>query len=171
MLGKVTRTLIISVFIALTALGATFITPANAEDATASALEREVLRLTNRARTKGAVCGGVRKPPARPLVWNSGLGHAARKWSRHLASTSRLSHDRMRQRIQAVRVKACGKRLDWGENVAYNASPQRAVQAWLRSASHCKNIMNPRFRMMGVGMVQRGRRQYYTQLFHSSSGC
>ena len=171
MRGIVTRTLIISAFVALTASRAALIAPANAQDATASAFEREVLRLTNRARAKGAVCGGIRKPPARPLVWNSGLGRAARKWSRRLASTGRLSHNRMRQRIQAVRLKACGKRLAWGENVAYNASPQRAVQAWLRSASHCKNIMNPRFRMIGVGMVQRGRRQYYTQLFHSSPGC
>lgn len=171
MLGIATRTLIISTFVALTASGITFIAPANAQDAAASAFERQVFRLTNQARANGAVCGGIRKPPARPLVWNSGLGRAARKWSRHLASTGRLSHDRMRQRIQAVRLKACGKRLDWGENVAYNASPQRVVLACLRSASHCKNIMNPQFRMIGVGMVQRGRRQYYTQLFHSSPGC
>ena len=158
-------------FVALIASGLTFNASVNAQDATASAFEREVFRLTNQARAKGAVCGGIRRPPTHPLIWNSGLGRAARQWSRHQASTGRLSHDRMRQRIQAVQLKACGKRLNWGENVAYNASAQRVVQRWLRSASHCKNIMNPQFRMTGVGMVQKGKRQYYTQLFHSSPGC
>ncbi|MDA7947941.1 MAG: CAP domain-containing protein [Hyphomicrobiaceae bacterium] len=159
------------VFGALLVYGLTFIAPANAQGAPASAFERQVFQLTNQARARGAVCGGIRRPPAPPLIWNSGLGRAARQWSRHQASTGRLSHNRMRQRIQAVQLKACGKRLNWGENVAYNASPQRVVQRWLRSASHCKNIMNPMFRMVGVGMVQKGKRQYYTQLFHSSPGC
>ena len=159
------RTLVLS---AVLVLGA-WEPAATAKDA--SSFERQVLRLTNQARARGAVCGGIRRPPARPLAWNAGLGRAARRWSRHLASTGRLSHDRMGQRIKAVGLKTCGKRLNWGENVAYNASPERVVRAWLRSASHCKNIMNPQFRTIGVGMVQKGRRQYYTQLFHSSPGC
>ncbi len=158
-------------FVALIASGLAFIVPANAQGATAGAFEREVFRLTNQARARGAVCGGIRRPPTHPLIWNSGLAHAARKWSRRLASTGKLTHAGMRQRIKAVGLKACGKRLNWGENLAYNASPQRVVQRWLRSAGHCKNLMNPQFRMVGVGMVQKGKRQYYTQLFHSSPGC
>ena len=169
MFTTATRTLVILAFVALTASGLTFIAPAKAQSA--SAFERQVLYLTNQARAKGAVCGGIRRSPTHPLVWNSGLARAARKWSRRLASTGKLTHAGMRQRINAVGLKACGKRLNWGENLAYNASPQRVVQRWLRSAGHCKNIMNPQFRMVGVGMVQRGTRQYYTQLFHSSPGC
>lgn len=171
MTGIAMRTLIISTLVALTASGPAFIPSANAQGVSASAFERQVFHLTNQARAKGAVCGGIRRPPTHPLVWNSGLARAARNWSHQLASTGRLTHDGMRQRINTVGLKACGKRLNWGENLAYNASPQLVVQRWLRSAGHCKNLMNPLFRMVGVGMVQKGTRQYYTQLFHSSPGC
>ena len=154
-------------FLAITVSGAASVTPANAQ----SAFEREVVRLTNQARVSGVTCGGKYRAPTHPLIWNSGLARAARAWSRRLSSTGKLTHAGMRQRINAVGLKACGKRLNWGENVAYNQSPQRVVARWLKSASHCKNIMNPQYRMIGVGMVQKGTRQYYTQLFHSSPGC
>lgn len=137
----------------------------------ASPFELRVFMLTNRARRRGAVCGGVRKPPAPPLGWHDGLGRAARKWSRALSLTGTLSHDRMTQRVRAVGIRVCAKRRTWGENVAYNASADRVVAAWLRSPDHCRNIMNPRYGLLGVGMVRKGRRQYYTQLFHSAPGC
>lgn len=137
----------------------------------ASKFERQVLKLTNKARASGATCGGKYRPPAPPLVWNKGLAKAAKKWSRHLSSTGKLSHNRLRERIKAVGLKVCRGRYAWGENVAYNASAAKVVAAWLRSASHCRNIMNPSYRLIGVGMIQKGRRQYYTQLFHSRINC
>jgi len=137
----------------------------------ANRFELQVLKLTNQARRRGAVCDGVRKPPARPLAWHNGLSRAARMWSRQLSKTGQLSHHRMTQRIRSVGIRVCAKRRTWGENVAYNASAKRVVAAWLRSPGHCKNIMNPRYGIMGVGMIRKGRRQYYTQLFHSAPGC
>lgn len=142
-----------------------------AADSKAGKFERQVLKLTNQARAKGATCGGKYRPPASALKWNKGLARAAKKWSRHLSSTGRLSHDRLGARIRAVGLKVCRKKWAWGENVAYNASAARVVAAWLRSAAHCRNIMNPSYRLLGVGMVQKGKRQYYTQLFHSSTDC
>ena len=136
-----------------------------------SKFERQVLQLTNKARASGATCGGKYRPPAPPLVWNKGLAKAAKKWSRHLSSVGKLSHNRLRERIKAVGLKVCRGRYAWGENVAYNASAEKVVAAWLRSASHCRNIMNPSYRLIGVGMIQKGRRQYYTQLFHSRINC
>ncbi len=162
------RTLAIAAIVLLVYSG---VSSTQAADTKAGKFERQVLKLTNQARAKGATCGGKYRPPAPALKWNKGLARAAKKWSRHLSSTGRLSHNRLGARIRAVGLKVCRKKWAWGENVAYNASAARVVAAWLRSAAHCRNIMNPSFRLLGVGMVQKGRRQYYTQLFHSSTDC
>lgn len=168
MAGFSWRTLAI---VAIALLGVFGASPTQAADSKAGKFERQVLKLTNQARAEGATCGGKYRPPAPALKWNKGLARAAKKWSRHLSSTGRLSHDGLGKRIRAVGLKVCRKKWAWGENVAYNASAARVVAAWLRSAAHCRNIMNPSYRLLGVGMVQKGRRQYYTQLFHSSTDC
>ena len=124
----------------------------------AGSFEYQVFALTNQARARGAVCGGVRMRPAPPLVWDSRLSNAARQWSRRMAAAGRISHNGMRQRIRAIGISVCTRRRVYGENVAYNFSPQRVVRAWMRSPGHCRNIMNPSFGMLGVGIVQRGRR-------------
>lgn len=39
-----------------------------------------------------------------------------------------------------------------GENIAAGqADPTRVVQAWIDSPGHCSNLMDPRFRFLGVG--------------------
>jgi uncharacterized protein YkwD len=41
-----------------------------------------------------------------------------------------------------------------GENIAYGPTTATdAVQGWLDSPGHCKNLMNPRFTEMGVAFA------------------
>ena len=51
-----------------------------------------------------------------------------------------------------------------GENLAGRIqTPTRAVQAWMESPGHRKNIMNPKFSQIGVGYVASGN--YWSQFF------
>ena len=53
-----------------------------------------------------------------------------------------------------VRVTGLAKTYSaWGENVAMGyPSPRSVVRAWMRSAGHRANILNPAFRHVGVGL-------------------
>ena len=51
-----------------------------------------------------------------------------------------------------------------GENIAMGQrTPQAVVNAWMNSAGHRKNILNPSFTRIGVGYVASGN--YWTQMF------
>ena len=44
-----------------------------------------------------------------------------------------------------------------GENIAAGQpTPESVVAGWLRSEGHCRNIMNPGFRELGLGFAQGG---------------
>jgi uncharacterized protein YkwD len=46
-----------------------------------------------------------------------------------------------------------GENLAWGTNV--RGTPRQIVRAWMRSPGHRQNILNPRFREIGIG-VRKG---------------
>lgn len=125
--------------------------------------KNEMLRLVNNARKKGCNCGGKYYPPAEPLTWNNQLEDAAQKHSNYMNSTNRLSHTGRGNSSAGDRMKAEG--YDWmsyGENIAAGySSEEEAIQGWLNSAGHCKNIMNPKFKEMGVATSGA----FWTQVF------
>lgn len=70
------------------------------------------------------------------------------------------------------RVKALSKSISYraaGENVAYNMGyskpDQQAVQGWLKSPGHYKNIVGD-FDLTGIGVAKNTKGEYYlTQIF------
>lgn len=53
-----------------------------------------------------------------------------------------------------------------GENIAMNQSADAAFKAWMNSEGHKKNILNPNFTELGVGIAPKGDgSNIYTQLF------
>lgn len=53
-----------------------------------------------------------------------------------------------------------------GENIAYGqSSPVAVMNAWMNSAGHKANILNPEYSAMGIGHVNVGGVDYWTQLF------
>lgn len=53
-----------------------------------------------------------------------------------------------------------------GENIALNQqSPEDVVKCWMASSSHRKNILNKKFRSMGVGCFKVNGNIYWTQFF------
>lgn len=102
------------------------------------------------------------------LRWDAQISQQALAHSQALASGRvPLGHHGFQQRIQAI-----GKTTPYSraaENVAStiaNATPDRqAVQGWLSSPSHLKNITGP-FDTTGIGVARNDQGQYYfTEIF------
>jgi uncharacterized protein YkwD len=52
-----------------------------------------------------------------------------------------------------------------GENIGYSSTVARVHRAFMRSPGHRANILNPRFRRVGVGIVERGGLLWVTEIF------
>lgn len=97
-----------------------------------------------------------------PLEIDPKLCDAARDHSKDMAEMGFFAHESP--------VK--GKKEPWdraknfgttarGENIAINDSTEAANQAWFLSPGHHKNLFNPGFRVIGLGITGR----HYTQMF------
>lgn len=104
--------------------------------------ENRVVDLTNRER----IAHGLR-----PLRITQKLMEDARSWSRTQAQSRRMFHSSM----------------GYGENVIFNyKSPEAQVRAWMLSPGHRRNILNPKYSEIGVGVVlSAGGEPYGTQVF------
>lgn len=85
----------------------------------------------------------------RPLKPDPVLMAAAQNWSSVQASKRRMYHSRM----------------GYGENVAYGqTTPQHVHTTWMNSPGHRRNILNPSYSSIGVGVAYNGT-PYWTQTF------
>jgi uncharacterized protein YkwD len=121
--------------------------------------QKEFLKQINKARTEGCKCGSTYMPPVEPLTWNNELQLAALGHAQDMARNRYFSHiskngDRIKERITAAGYTHAGFRsFSIGENIAYNQRTIKEVmRGWLASPGHCKNIMSPDFKEVGVAM-------------------
>ncbi|MGH2642070.1 MAG: CAP domain-containing protein [Actinomycetota bacterium] len=54
----------------------------------------------------------------------------------------------------------------WGENVGAAGTLRRIRNLWMRSAGHRANILNPRFRRIGIGVVKARGLLWVTTIFY-----
>lgn len=106
-----------------------------------------------------------------PLKLNPTIVQQAREHSQAMASGKvPFSHQGFQERVNAI-----GNAVDYtsaAENVAYNEGyenpAQEAVQGWLKSPGHLKNIVG-NFNLTGVGVARNSKGEYYfTQIFINS---
>lgn len=121
--------------------------------------QKEFLKQINKIRALGCKCGNTYMPPVDPLTWNNELHIAALQHAQDMAKNKYFSHqskngDRIKNRITAAGYTYTGyQSFTIGENIAYNQRSIREVmEGWLNSPTHCKNIMSPAFKEVGVGM-------------------
>ncbi len=129
--------------------------PATAAQAATSAGEADtVVALVNQERAE-AGCS--------PVTVDRRLATAAQEHSQDQADMGRMTHTGSDGSSVGQRVTAAG--YTWrkvGENVASGTtSPERAMQLWMNSDAHRKNILNCAFKNIGVGVVDG----YWTQDF------
>lgn len=132
--------------------------------------EAIVLDETNRRRAAGARCGSEQLPPAPPLAANAELGRSARGHSADMARQNYFDHTSLDGRSVEQRTRGAGFPGGFvGENIAAGrADPRATVQQWMDSPGHCLNIMEPRYRFLGVGHASNPNTQlnhFWTQNF------
>jgi uncharacterized protein YkwD len=127
-----------------------FVAPKRAE-ATTNASERQMASLINHARTSHSRAA---------LSLNSSLSDYARRWSATMASKNRLYHN--------ANLATWLRNWNWrilGENVGVGGSVSQLHVAFMNSPPHRANILDRRFRNVGVGVVVRNGRTWVTVIF------
>ncbi len=80
--------------------------------------------------------------------------------------------DRMEDRNKLFHTADMTKKLSrwkwnvWGENIAYAATVKRVFYLWMHSAEHRANILKPRFRHIGIGLVKGQKWTWATADFY-----
>jgi uncharacterized protein YkwD len=130
--------------------------------------KKEFLTRINKARSEGCHCGDVYMPPAPPVVWNNDLESAAQNHAADMSAQNYFSHTSKDGRTMSDRVIANGytyngyKSFAVGENIAQGQeSIAEVMDGWLKSPGHCKNLLNPNFKEVGVAQFNR----YWVQDF------
>ncbi len=140
----------------------------NSEDTGAMALR--AMNLVNEAREQGHRCGNRSWPSANPVRLSAMLSEVARRHALDMARHHYFDHQDLSGRSPAERVKAAGYREQRvAENIAYGTlSTEDAIAGWLNSPGHCENLMEPRFKEMGIAFAPSGGTHpelYWVQLF------
>lgn len=131
--------------------------------ARATVVQQRVLRLVNLARAGARACGREWFDPAPPLRLSAALQQAAAGHARDMARGSYFEH-RARDGSQPKdRVRRAGYRpVLTGENIAFGPeTAEEVVAGWLASPGHCANIMDRRFRDMGLAVEQGRKRGHF----------
>jgi uncharacterized protein YkwD len=114
--------------------------------------EARVVALTNQRRAAHGV---------KPLKAAACPDKYAEPWTRHLATKRVLVHQDLTPMLSCPHTNTAG------ENIAYGyETPRALVSAWMHSAGHRANIMNPHFHRIGVsGWRATNGTTYATQDF------
>lgn len=139
--------------------------------ASANTIRARVVDLVNEARSHGRRCGREKFPTAPPLNLSRKLNDAAAEHARDMAKRNYFEHqgsDGSQPRDRSLRA-GYRSRLT-GENIALGPeSAEEVVAGWLDSPGHCANIMDARFRDIGVALAMGPKRGqiYWVQTFGS----
>ena len=119
------------------------------------AAAQRVLDLVNRARAESRSCGARTFNAARPLRWSQELAKASLLHAEDMAHNNYFSHYGRDGSTPAERVTRVGyKYRATGENIAGGQlTAEDAVATWIRSPSHCANLMSSAYTEMGVGFA------------------
>ncbi|MBM3298998.1 MAG: CAP domain-containing protein [Deltaproteobacteria bacterium] len=135
-------------------------------------MEEAILSHTNRERLLRGLT---------PLAKSSALNFVAREHAKNMCAADCFQHEseefpagwrRFGERLQAAGVSS------GGENIAYrtiegtpDAWGKAVVSGWMESPRHKKNVLNPGYRYLGIGVDGCNNRiGYATQIFSSEPG-
>ncbi len=125
-----------------------------------NSVQQQILALVNVERKKANL---------QPLTLNSKLSQAAQNHTNDMVSKSYFSHTSPSGGTMVSRVNATGYVYSTiGENIAAGSSTATATMTqWMNSPGHRANILNPKFRELGVGYApsKDQYRHYWTQVF------
>ncbi|HEY0555935.1 MAG TPA: CAP domain-containing protein [Thermoanaerobaculia bacterium] len=115
-------------------------------------------RLTNRARVASEMLAKVNEARRRervpPLASNPLLDRISQEHAEDMLTRSYFGHRTPEGLGPSERARADGYRAGIGENIVEQRfSTQEALEAWLGSPGHRRNILDPTSREMGLGLA------------------
>jgi uncharacterized protein YkwD len=116
---------------------------------------------TNELREWGLTNGARGVYNRRVLTHDTLLGTCARAHSQQMADRGRIYHSSEGQ----LRRCAEGRYSSLGENVGVGGSLYQVARAFWGSPSHRRNITDPAYRAVGVGVVYKNGSYWITQFF------
>ena len=131
---------------------------------TMSSEEAQILKEINEARAVPRTCGTQAFAAAAPVTWNGYLAGAARTHAGDMAERAYFDHVTPEGRTPAQRAEAAGY-TGWqeiAENIAAGYTLGNVTQGWLDSPSHCKTLMDPTLKEVGVGYLYKPGSKYGT---------
>lgn len=131
-----------------------------------TAVNKELLlQLINGVRKKGCKCGNAFYNVVPSITWNDQLEKAAVVHSKDMSAKNYFSHISADGSGAGDRIHTAGYQwMQYGENIGMGYSDERhMVEGWLKSTTHCKNIMNKAYNEMGVAHTGN----YWVQEFGS----
>lgn len=135
----------------------------NLKPSSAGSIEQQIFSLINDARAKIGLA---------ELKWSENLAAVARLHSEDMANVKFFSHRGSDGSMVDERADklGLGSWLAIGENIAYmrgfNDPGGLAVEKWLESAPHRKNILGPNWKESAVGVAMTADGTYYiTEVF------
>ncbi len=174
-MGRMT-VLLVSIFVATGAAAAAFVVDAPTAEAASggyvgrcgggkiflNADERQTFYLHNKIRKNHNL---------RPLCVHPKLQKAARSHSKDMIRRDYFSHVTKGQNQDACkRIKSFGYRFRYcGENIAYGSGsygePERIMRSWMDSDGHRRNILNGKFREIGIGAYTGDYQRFRTTMY------
>ena len=128
------------------------------ELATSGPVEQSVIDRTNAERKVAGL---------RPLAEHPQLAEAARRHAADMARHDVMDH-KLDGRMPADRVRTAGfEYRAVGENIAHKQpTPKMAVDDWMKSPEHRRNLLGEQFTHIGVGMATNAKGEpYWVQVF------
>lgn len=138
--------------------------PTPVQSASTAEMEAQVREQINAIRQKQGLSS---------LRSNEKLAEVARRYSQRMAEQNFFDHtspqgDTMVDRVQSANIFyfVLGENLFTSTNIPQPVPA--AVEGWMNSPGHRKNILRPEYRETGIGIWQKGSTYYFTQLFMRS---
>lgn len=100
------------------------------------------------------------------LTENAALRQIAQQQAEYMADIGDYTHEDTHG--DHVDVRATNVGYNWvtiGENVGYDIDGSDMFAAWLGSAGHYSNIIDPDYTEIGIGVAQSGLWQYWCVVF------
>jgi uncharacterized protein YkwD len=133
-------------------------TPGGGNGSGGGTLAQQVVSLTNAERAKHGCAA---------LTVDSRLQAAAQGHSNDMIARNFFDHTNPSGKNPGDRITAAGYRWStYGENIAYGQrTPAAVMSAWMNSSGHRANILNCKFKNIGVGVALKAGTPYWTQNF------
>ena len=131
-------------------------------NASSSHIQQRTLSLINEARSQPRTCGTDAFAATHALTWNTLLLEAANNHSLDMTQHNFFDHTGSDGSTISMRVDATG--YNWrtvGENIAAGQdTASQAVEGWLNSPGHCRNLMSPDFTDVAIACIQNDGADY-----------